>query len=291
MLVRWLIWRLAARFNVEAFPGVYRPLKTFLLQLADLYLFLDVRVPCLHWFNGEKNVLYIAIGADGAPFGRNDTATGNYTSLVSKKIFFPALWASVWSKNNGGPWASPWICHCIACMGIKINNNKHSGIVWIFLMFLFVFYLRAAYLVSILKILQRVQSCNDNHLLMGANSPEDSSLMKHYKNHLRREMEEVEGQQKTTPQGYQITFRIKLIPCDVKWASSMSDELNNCANYFSPFTNANQNTRTTMDGSIGGLNDTWQEWEYGKGIATAKKVEAMKAKLRDPSGKERSKVT
>lgn len=70
----------AARFNVEAFPGVYRPLKPFLLQLADLYLFLDERVPCLHWFNGEKNVLYIAIGGDGAPFRRNDTATANYIS-------------------------------------------------------------------------------------------------------------------------------------------------------------------------------------------------------------------
>ena len=31
----------AARFNVGAFPGVYRPLKPFLLQLADLCLFLD----------------------------------------------------------------------------------------------------------------------------------------------------------------------------------------------------------------------------------------------------------
>lgn len=71
---------LAARFNVEAFPGVYRSLKPFLLQLADLYLFLDERVPCLHWFNGEKNVLYIAIGADGAPFGRNDTASSDYVS-------------------------------------------------------------------------------------------------------------------------------------------------------------------------------------------------------------------
>ena len=75
---------LAARFNVEAFPGVYRPLKPFLLQLADLYLFLDERVPCLHWFNGKKNVLYIAIGADGAPFGRNDTATGDLCILLIK---------------------------------------------------------------------------------------------------------------------------------------------------------------------------------------------------------------
>lgn len=45
---------LDARLNVDAFPGVYRPLKPFLLKLADLYLFLDERVPCLHWFNGQK---------------------------------------------------------------------------------------------------------------------------------------------------------------------------------------------------------------------------------------------
>ncbi|KAM7430701.1 hypothetical protein ABFA07_018627 [Porites harrisoni] len=126
---------------------------------------------------------------------------------------------------------------------------------------------------------------------MGSNSPENSPLMKHYTDHLRREMEEVEGQQLTTPQGYQIIFRMKLIPCDMKWASSMSGELNNCASYFLPFANVNQNTETTMDGSIGGPNDKCQGWEYEKRIATAKKVEALKAKLRDPAVKERSNVT
>ena len=74
---------LAARLNVDAFPGVHRPLKPFLLKLADLYLFLGERVPCLHWFNGEKDVLYLAIGADGAPFGRDDTATGNYNYIAT----------------------------------------------------------------------------------------------------------------------------------------------------------------------------------------------------------------
>lgn len=71
----------------------------------------------------------------------------------------------------------------------------------------------------------------------------------------------------------------------------MSGELNKCASYFSLFANVNQNTKTTMDGSTGGPNDTLQEWEYEKRIATVKKVEALKAKLRDPSGKGRSKVT
>ena len=57
-------------------PGVYRPLKPFLLRLADLYLHLDDKSPCLHWFKGENKVMYIAIGADGAPFGKDETATG-----------------------------------------------------------------------------------------------------------------------------------------------------------------------------------------------------------------------
>ena len=47
---------------------------------------------------------------------------------------------------------------------------------------------------------------------MGANSPEVSPLTMHYTAHLRREMEEVDGKQLTTPQGHQITFRMMLIP-------------------------------------------------------------------------------
>ena len=39
-----------------------------------------------------------------------------------------------------------------------------------------------AYLFSFLNLLNRVQSCNDNHLLLGANC-EDHPLMKSYSNH------------------------------------------------------------------------------------------------------------
>ena len=64
--------------TVESVPGVYRPLKQFLLRLADLYLTVDRENPCLTWFKNEKNVLYAAISADGAPFGNDDNATGKY---------------------------------------------------------------------------------------------------------------------------------------------------------------------------------------------------------------------
>ena len=69
---------LATKRSVESAPGVYRPLKSFLLRLADPYLMVDIENPCLKWFNNEKNVIYVAIGADGAPFGKDDNATGKY---------------------------------------------------------------------------------------------------------------------------------------------------------------------------------------------------------------------
>ena len=90
----------------------------------------------------------------------------------------------------------------------------------------------AAYLVSILNLLNRIQSCNENHLLLGANCE--------------------------TEKGYQERFAMKLIPSDMKWASSFSRELNNAATYFSPFANVSQSNKHTMFGSIGGRDATWQ---------------------------------
>ena len=214
---------LAAKFSVEAFPGMYRPLKPFLLRLADLYLLLDSKSCCLHWFNGKRGVMYVAVGADGAPFGKDDTAT--------------------------------------------------------------------AYLISILNLLNRVQSCNDNHLLMGANCAEDIPLMKHYTKYLKEEMEEIEGKKMMTERGHQVEFRFALIPADMKWVSSMSGELNNCATYFSSFANVNQTDKTTIGGSIGGPEATWHPWSFKKRLETARKVENFKKRLKDPEGKQRSEVT
>ena len=214
---------LAEKLSTESVPGVYRPLKPFLLRLADMYLTLHEKDSCLHWFNGEEGVLYVAVGADGAPFGKDDTAT--------------------------------------------------------------------AYLVSFLNLLQRVQSCNDNHLILGANCEEDHALMKSYTNHLREEMEEVEGKQLTTERGKQVVFKFELIPSDMKWMSSHSGELNNCATYFSPFANVNQTSKRTIGGTIGGPEATWQPWDSTKRLVVAERVVKLKSKLRDPMGKQRNEVT
>ena len=67
---------LATELSTESVPGVYRPLKPYLLKLADLYMDLRKQIPMLHWFHGEQGLFWVAIGADGAPFGKDDCATG-----------------------------------------------------------------------------------------------------------------------------------------------------------------------------------------------------------------------
>jgi hypothetical protein len=116
--------------------------------------------------------------------------------------------------------------------------------------------------------------------------------MKKYTEQLSKEMEEIEGKTLKTERGFDITFQFDLIPSDQKWVASMSGELNNAATYFSSFANVNKTSKEIMDGSIGTHSKaTWKPWDYSERIKTAKKVAEFKKTLRDPGGKERSKVT
>ena len=157
-------------------------------------------------------MFYVAVGADGAPFGKDDTAT--------------------------------------------------------------------AYLVSFINLLQRVQSCNDNHLLLGANCEEDHVLMKSYSSHLASEMREIEGKTLVTPQRKQVIFRFELIPADMKWMASHS------ATYFSSFANVNSTNKNTVGGAIGGRQQTWQPWDYDQRLKVTEKVDKYKKHLKDPEGKQ-----
>ena len=55
--------------------GIYRSLEPFLTKPANLYLRINDSIPCLHLFNEQKGWFCVAVGADGAPFGRDDTVT------------------------------------------------------------------------------------------------------------------------------------------------------------------------------------------------------------------------
>lgn len=128
-------------------------------------------------------------------------------------------------------------------------------------------FVSTAYLVSFLNLLNRVQGCNENHLLLGANCVEEHPLMKGYTKHLTQEMEKLENNTCTTPKANQVKFRFKLIPSDMKWISTFSGELNNAATDFSPFANVNQTNKNT----IGGNHTTWQPWSYNERLKIPKK--------------------
>ena len=61
--------------------GVYRNTEEYLLRIAEMYL--TVQGNELTWFNGEEGCFYVAIGADGAPFGKDDTATAFLVSFLN----------------------------------------------------------------------------------------------------------------------------------------------------------------------------------------------------------------
>ena len=73
---------LATELSTECVSGIYRPLKSYLLKLANLYMDLHKQIPMLHWFHGEEGLFWVAIGAEGAPFGKDDCATGKLVLLV-----------------------------------------------------------------------------------------------------------------------------------------------------------------------------------------------------------------
>ena len=67
----------------EVVDGVYRELQPFLLQLADMYVCLNQSNPFLLHFGSEPYHFRVALGADGAPFGKDYQATAWLVSFLN----------------------------------------------------------------------------------------------------------------------------------------------------------------------------------------------------------------
>lgn len=192
-----------------------------------MYLMLEEHSKILHWFNGKENKFIVAIGADGAPFGKDETST--------------------------------------------------------------------SYLLSLLNVLDGVQSCDHNYLLMGANCDESHELMYEYTKHIIQEMEKIESKEYEL-RSKTVTFECRLIPSDQKWMAVMAGELNNAAMYFSSFANVSKKNITNIHGAIGEDSGcAWKKWSYEKRIRDVESVKKFKAKNKIPDGKsttaQRKKVT
>ena len=95
-------------------PGYYIDLKERLIQMADLYLYIDSHIPnFLTWFGKEKGHFLVAVGADGAPFGKANEACAWPVSFlnVSERVASPDdnffdLWCLLQRRSpfNGRIW-------------------------------------------------------------------------------------------------------------------------------------------------------------------------------------------
>lgn len=73
-------------------PGYYIDLKEDLIQMTELYLYIDSHIPnFLTWFGEEKGHFLVAVGADGAPFGKANEACTRLVSFlnVSERVASP----------------------------------------------------------------------------------------------------------------------------------------------------------------------------------------------------------
>ena len=91
-----------------------------------------------------------------------------------------------------------------------------------------------SWLLSFLNVGNRVASCDENHLIFGANCPEEHPSVIEYGRQLKRDIERIE---KTSfvIQNQRVTFTFELLPADMKWLAFISEELPNSAKYFSSF--------------------------------------------------------
>lgn len=117
---------------------------------------------------------------------------------------------------------------------------------------------------SLLTVLDGVQSCDHNYLLMGAKCDESCELMYEYTKHVVQETEKIESKQYEV-QSKTVTFECRLIPSDQKWMAVMAGELNNVAMNFSSFANVSKKNITNIHGAVGedplhNSNNAWQHW-------------------------------
>ncbi len=118
-----------------------------------------------------------------------------------------------------------------------------------------------AWLVSFLNVGDRIASCDESHLICGANCSEEHPSMIAYGKQLRADIERVE-QKSYSVEGIEVSFTFELIPADMKWLAFISGELPNSAKYFSSFANVSTNEIAKMGCSCGGASDHFKPWNY-----------------------------
>ena len=63
--------------------GCYVDLEWHLLQVAKFYLSINKTIPMLEWFGRAPGTFFVAVGGDGAPFGKENQATSWLISFLN----------------------------------------------------------------------------------------------------------------------------------------------------------------------------------------------------------------
>lgn len=119
----------------------------------------------------------------------------------------------------------------------------------------------AAWLISILNVASHIASPNQNSLIAGANCSETYVCMERYAKKIINDMNGI------TSKSYKVMdfegkVSFELLPSDMRWLAFMGGgRIVNVAFYFSPFGNVNDDTKCTVNGTLGKRSQhTWQSW-------------------------------
>jgi hypothetical protein len=145
-----------------------------------------------------------------------------------------------------------------------------------------------SWLLSFLNVGERVASCDENHLIFGANCPEEHPSIIEYGKQLRKYIEKIEKSSYVI-ENQRVTFA--LLPADMKWLLFISGELPNSAKYFSSFADVSADNIQVMGSTCGGSGDYFKPWNYNDRVKVAQKVEEFKRKLTPKQLSARTKVT
>ena len=124
-------------------------------------------------------------------------------------------------------------------------------------------------------------SCNDNHLIFGANCGEAHQAAIHYCRKLVADIAYIESQTFSIAGHNNVKFEFSLVPADMKWLATYAGETNNAFFYFSTFADVNTNNHTTLNGSLGDdASCTWHPWKYEDRLTNVQKISELKTKLK-----------
>ena len=194
-----------------------------MLELGKMYIHIDQGETFLLHFSREPLHFRVAVGADGAPFGKDDEAT--------------------------------------------------------------------AWLISFLNVGERIASESENFLIAGANCPESHVAMIRYARKLVSDIAYIMLRNYSLPDSDPVLkFTFELVPADMKWEATFCGAISNSAFYFSSFGNVNDDSKSTIGGSLGkDKNCTWTPWDYQSRLNVASNVNAKKVELEKSSYAESTK--